>query len=103
MNLNSQEQIALKGFSCFLSGRLADNYFYSCLFGSKARGDAREDSDLAYSCDIMKITDMSVPLMVLMPAAFTSAEVEGGMFQTLKIRQIEPEFLSSMFTVEGGA
>jgi len=34
------------------------------------------------------------------PAVFTSTEVEGGMTKTLKIRQIEPEFLSRMFAVE---
>ena len=53
--------------------------------------------------DIMQITGKSMPLMVLMHAAFTSAEAEGGMTRTLKIHQIEPEFLSGMFTVEGGA
>ena len=46
MNLNLQEQIALAEFTGFLANRLADNYLYSCLFGSKARGDARDDSDL---------------------------------------------------------
>jgi hypothetical protein len=46
VNLNSQEQIALKEFTDFLSSRLTDNYLYSCLFGSKARGDAQEGSDL---------------------------------------------------------
>ncbi len=46
MNLNSQEQIALKDFTGILTKHFADNYLYSCLFGSKARGDAREDSDL---------------------------------------------------------
>jgi len=46
MNLKSQEQIALKEFTGSLSSRLADNYLYSCLFGSKARGDASDDSDL---------------------------------------------------------
>jgi adenine-specific DNA-methyltransferase len=35
------------------------------------------------------------------PAVFTSTEAEGGMTKTLKIRQIEPEFLSRMFAVEG--
>jgi adenine-specific DNA-methyltransferase len=36
------------------------------------------------------------------PAVFTSLETEGGITKTLKIRQIEPEFLSRMFAVEGG-
>ena len=35
------------------------------------------------------------------PAVFTSTEAEGGVSKTLKIRQIEPEFLSRMFDVEG--
>ena len=34
------------------------------------------------------------------PAVFTSLETEGGITKTLKIRQIEPEFLSRMFAVE---
>jgi adenine-specific DNA-methyltransferase len=35
------------------------------------------------------------------PAVFTSLESEGGVTKNLKIRQIEPEFLSRMFSVEG--
>ena len=35
------------------------------------------------------------------PAVFTSLETEGGITKTLKIRQIEPEFLNRMFTAEG--
>lgn len=35
------------------------------------------------------------------PAVFTSTEAEGGITKTLKIRQIEPEFLSLMFAVDG--
>ena len=34
------------------------------------------------------------------PAVFTSLETEGGLTKTLKIRQIEPEFLNRMFAVE---
>ena len=34
------------------------------------------------------------------PAVFTSLETEGGVTKTLKIRQIEPEFLSRMFSAE---
>lgn len=34
------------------------------------------------------------------PAVFTSTEVEGGITKSLKIRQIEPEFLSRMFSME---
>jgi len=35
------------------------------------------------------------------PAVFTSTDAEGGITKTLKIRQIEPEFLSRMFATEG--
>ncbi|MDP3336968.1 MAG: DNA methyltransferase, partial [Rhodoferax sp.] len=34
------------------------------------------------------------------PAVFTSTEAEGGVTKTLKIRQIEPEFMSRMFNTE---
>jgi adenine-specific DNA-methyltransferase len=34
------------------------------------------------------------------PAVFTSTEAEGGITKTLKIRQIEPEFMSRMFSLE---
>ena len=35
------------------------------------------------------------------PAVFASTEAEGGVTKTLKIRQIEPEFMSRMFNTEG--
>ena len=35
------------------------------------------------------------------PAVLTTTEEEGGITRTLKLRQIEPEFLSRMFDVEG--
>jgi len=35
------------------------------------------------------------------PAVFTTTEAEGGITKTMKLRQIEPEFLSRMFSVEG--
>jgi len=35
------------------------------------------------------------------PAVFTTTEAEGGITKTLKIRQIEAEFLSRMFAVDG--
>lgn len=35
------------------------------------------------------------------PAVFTTTEAEGSITKKLKIRQIEPEFLSRMFSVEG--
>lgn len=34
------------------------------------------------------------------PSVFTATEEEGGITRTLKLRQIEPEFLSRMFSVE---
>ena len=44
--LSKKEQIALKQFRNILEKELADNLLEVKLFGSKARGDAREDSDL---------------------------------------------------------
>jgi adenine-specific DNA-methyltransferase len=35
------------------------------------------------------------------PAVLTTTDAEGGITRTLKLRQIEPEFLSRMFDVEG--
>ena len=35
------------------------------------------------------------------PAVFTATDAEGGITKSLKLRQIEPEFLSRMFSVEG--
>jgi adenine-specific DNA-methyltransferase len=35
------------------------------------------------------------------PTVFTSLETEGGITKQIKIRQIEPEFLSRMFAVDG--
>lgn len=37
------------------------------------------------------------------PAVFTTTEAEGGITKTLKIRQIEAEFLSRMFAVDGAS
>lgn len=39
-------------------------------------------------------------LQISIPAVFTSLETEGGITKTMKIRQIEPEFLSRMFAME---
>jgi adenine-specific DNA-methyltransferase len=35
------------------------------------------------------------------PAVLTTTEDKGGIIKTLKLRQIEPEFLSRMFDGEG--
>ena len=35
------------------------------------------------------------------PAVFATTEAEGGITKTMKLRQIEPEFLSRMFSMEG--
>ncbi len=44
--LTQNEHDALKEFSSLLVTNFPDNYLYSCLFGSKSRGDAHKDSDL---------------------------------------------------------
>jgi predicted nucleotidyltransferase len=64
MILNSQEQIALKEFTGFLSDRLPGNYLYSCLFDSEARGDAREDSDLDVAV-LLKHSDYQTKCVVI--------------------------------------
>jgi predicted nucleotidyltransferase len=45
-HLTQNEHNALKEFSSLLMSHFPDNYLYSCLFGSKSRGDAHKDSDL---------------------------------------------------------
>jgi len=44
--LTQNEHNALKEFSSLLMLNFPDNYLYSCLFGSKSRGDSHKDSDL---------------------------------------------------------
>jgi predicted nucleotidyltransferase len=64
VNLNLQEQITLKEFTGFLANRLADNYLYSCLFGSKARGNAQEGSDLDVAV-VLKHSDYQTKCAVI--------------------------------------
>ena len=59
-------------------------------------------------CDKLKINPADSEYAVVyingdhnIPAVFTSTEAEGNITKTLKIRQIEPEFISRMFDVEG--
>ena len=46
MKLNEKEQQALRKFGMALKEALTDNFLEVKLFGSKARGDARKDSDI---------------------------------------------------------
>lgn len=46
MRLNEKEQRALRKFRMALEEALTDNLLEMKLFGSKARGDARKDSDI---------------------------------------------------------
>ena len=64
MNLNPLEKQALEEFTGFLSTRLADNYLYSCLFGSKARGDGRNGSDLDVAV-LLKHSDYKTKCLVI--------------------------------------
>jgi predicted nucleotidyltransferase len=45
-NLNEREEQALLEFLERVRQRFGDDYLYSLMFGSKARGDAHEGSDL---------------------------------------------------------
>ena len=45
-NLNDREELALRDFLAKVAQRFGGNYLYSLMFGSKARGDAHEGSDL---------------------------------------------------------
>jgi len=64
MQLNSIELTALKEFTGLLSTRFADNYLYSCLFGSKARGDAHAGSDLDVAV-VLKHSDFKIKCTVI--------------------------------------
>lgn len=46
MKLTKQENLAIKHFHQALEEELGDNFRNMYLFGSKARGDAAEDSDI---------------------------------------------------------
>jgi len=46
MRINKKEKLALKKFKITLEKELADNLVEVKLFGSRARGDARKDSDI---------------------------------------------------------
>ena len=45
-NLNQQEESALRDFLAKVVERFRDEYLYSLMYGSRARGDYRADSDL---------------------------------------------------------
>ena len=45
-NLNEREELALRDFLVKVADHFRGNYIYSLMFGSKARGDAHEGSDL---------------------------------------------------------
>jgi predicted nucleotidyltransferase len=45
-NLNEREELAVRDFLAKVTDRFKGNYLFSLMFGSKARGDAHEGSDL---------------------------------------------------------
>lgn len=45
-NMNETEELTLRDFLAKVAQRFGGNYLYSLMFGSKARGDAHEGSDL---------------------------------------------------------
>jgi predicted nucleotidyltransferase len=64
MKLSTIEQSALKEFIGQLSTLFSDNYLYSCLFGSKARGDAHAGSDLDIAV-VLKHSDYKIKCSVI--------------------------------------
>jgi predicted nucleotidyltransferase len=64
MPLTAIEENTLKEFVGLLSTRFADNYLYSCLFGSKARGDFGKDSDLDVAV-VLKQVDFVTKCLVI--------------------------------------
>lgn len=64
MHLTAIEENTLKEFVSILSTRFSDNYLFSCLFGSKARGDFRKDSDLDVAV-VLKHVDYSTKCSVI--------------------------------------
>lgn len=64
MKLNSNEQAVLKEFAGLLSTCFADNYLYSCLFGSKARGDGHAGSDLDVAV-VLKHADFKIKCRII--------------------------------------
>jgi len=55
LGLNEKEQLALKKFKLALEETIGTNLIEIKLFGSKARGDSRRDSDI----DVLVITGVS--------------------------------------------
>lgn len=45
-NLNEREELSLRDFLTKIAQRFGGNYLYSLMFGSKARGDGHEGSDM---------------------------------------------------------
>jgi predicted nucleotidyltransferase len=54
-NLNEKEELALRDFLAKIAERFRGNYLYSLMFGSKARGDAHEGSDLDVAVVMEKV------------------------------------------------
>lgn len=54
-NLNEREELALRDFLAKVAERFRGNYLYSLMFGSKARGDAHEGSDLDVAVVLEKV------------------------------------------------
>ena len=54
-NLNEKEELALRDFLAKVAERFRGNYLYSLMFGSKARGDAHEGSDLDVAVVMEKV------------------------------------------------
>ena len=62
-NLSEKEELALQDFLAKVSALFRENYLYSLLFGSKARGDAHDGSDLDVAV-VLKQVDLDAKLAI---------------------------------------
>ncbi len=90
--------------------QLFETPLFVCVHGLRGVGGQLENTFLDYEeleriCDKYAINPRDSEFEVVyingdhnIPTIFTGTEEEGGITRTLKLRQIEPEFLSRMFS-----
>lgn len=105
MKLSQQEEQALKKFKVVLKEVLSDNLLEVKLFGSKARGDARKDSDIdvlvtilsddwrvcdvvyGIATDVLLETEICVSPKVISQKEYTRLHNNGNLFIRNVIRE----------------